>query len=60
MNSYTLKAELIAIMNETTISEDDKLDTIVSLMMDIKSDAYENGYSYGYSDGLGDCDKNTT
>jgi hypothetical protein len=51
MDLYTLKTELIAIMNETTVSEDDKLLHIAARIMDIKSDAYENGYSYGYNDG---------
>ena len=51
MDLYTLKTELIAIMNETTVSEDDKLLHIASRIMDIKSDARENGYLDGYDSG---------
>lgn len=51
MDLYTLKTELIAIMNETTVSEDDKLLHIAVRIMDIKSDARENGYLDGYDSG---------
>ena len=51
MDLETLKTELIAIMNETTVSEDDKLLNIAARIMDIESDAYENGHSDGYTSG---------